>query len=259
MPERDLDLLVDAAREAGKIALGYFRADPKVWHKDAGAGPVTEADLSVDAALHRDLMAERPSYGWLSEETEDTDARLTSARLFIVDPIDGTRAFVEGAPDWAHSLAVSDGGRITAAAVYLPVHDLMFAASLGGGATVNGEPISASLRGGFDGADVLSPKGWFDPKFWRDGAPPPVTRSFRSSLAYRLCLVAQGRFDAMITLRPSWEWDIAAGALIVSEAGGVVTDRRGGALRFNNPRPQVDGVVAGGAVHGPLLDRLARP
>ena len=258
MPVRDRDLLISAARTAGEIAMGYFNADPQVWHKDEGAGPVTEADISVDTALRHDLMEARPDYGWLSEETQDTEARLSTECQFIVDPIDGTRAFVAGAPDWAHSLAVVRGGVVTAAAVYLPVRDLMFAAVLGGGATLNGAPIAVSARSELTGADVLSPKGWFEPKFWRDGLPPDVTRSFRSSLAYRLCRVAEGRADAMITLRPSWEWDIAAGALIVTEAGGAATDRTGAALRFNNPHPQVNGVVAGGGVQRGLLDRLAR-
>jgi len=258
LPVRDRDLLIAAARMAGEIAMGYFKADPQVWHKDAGAGPVTEADLSVDAALRRDLTAARPDYGWLSEETEDTEARLTTESLFIIDPIDGTRAFVAGAPDWAHSLSVARGGVVIAAAVYLPVRDLMFAASLGGGATLNDRPIVASPRTDLTGAEVLSPKVWFEPQYWRDGPPPDVKRSFRSSLAYRLCRVAEGRADAMITLRPSWEWDIAAGALIVTEAGGAVTDKTGAPLRFNNPHPQVNGVVAGGGVHSALLGRIAR-
>ncbi len=253
----DLTLLVDAARHAGRIALVYFRADPQVWHKEEGAGPVTEADLHVDRALHEDLLAARPDYGWLSEESEDDQRRLSTQRQFIVDPIDGTRAFVEGRPDWAHSLAVAEGGTVIAAAVYLPVHDILFAASLGGGATCNGQPIAASARSDLKNADVLSPKGWFEPEYWRNGTPPPVQRSFRSSLAYRLCLVAEGRYDAMITLRAAWEWDIAAGALIVSEAGGRITDRTGEPLVFNNAHPQLNGVVAGGGIQPELLSRLA--
>lgn len=257
MPASDLTLLTDAAREAGAIAIRHFKTGAKTWDKPDGAGPVTAADLEVDAMLRRDLIRARPGHGWLSEETEDNPARLRAARTFIVDPIDGTRAFVEGAQDWAHSLAIAAHGRVTAAVVYLPLREMMFCARAGGGATLNGQSIRVSTPRALDGATVLAARPSFDPIHWRDGAAPPVQHKFRTSLAYRLCLVAQGRFDAMLTLRPTWEWDVAAGALIVTEAAGHATDRKGHALRFNNPHPQVDGVVAAGGVHGDLVARLA--
>jgi myo-inositol-1(or 4)-monophosphatase len=259
LPETDLALLIHAARRAGAIAQSYFQQNPDIAHKPDGAGPVTEADLAVNDMLARDLQAARPGYGWLSEETEDGAARLTTARQFVVDPIDGTRAFIDGSKDWAHALAVVEDGKVTDAAVYLPIHDLMFAASAGLGATLNGAPITATDPA-LEGATVLGARPNFEPRFWKDGIIPPVERAFRSSLAYRLCLVAQGRFDGMITLRPSWEWDIAAGALIIAEAGGTVTDQHGAPLMFNNTYPQVPGVLAGGAtMHAALLARLEPP
>ncbi len=255
MPGTDLDLLIAAARKAGQIATQYFKNDPDVTDKPGGAGPVTAADLAVNAMLEETLRSARPDYGWLSEETEDTAQRLSTARQFVIDPIDGTRAFIEGSRDWAHSLAVVDGGQVIAAAVYLPIRDLMFAAAKGSGATVNDTPTKATAVP-MEGATMLGAKPNFDPRYW-GGQAPPVKRAFRSSLAYRLCLVAQGRFDGMITLRPSWEWDIAAGALIAAEAGANVTDPTGTALRFNNPHPQVPGVLAGGtALHAGLVARL---
>ena len=255
MPETDLDLLIDAARQSGEIAKKFFKNDPDVTDKPDGAGPVTEADLAVNAMLESCLAAARPDYGWLSEETEDTTVRLSTKRQFVIDPIDGTRAFIEGHRDWAHALAVIEDGVVVTGVVYLPMRNLMFAATLGGGATLNGEPTQVT-DAALDGATVLGAKPNFDPKYWRDGTPP-IKRAFRSSLAYRLSLVAQGRFDGMMTLRPCWEWDIAAGALIAAEAGACVTDQAGQPLTFNNPHPQVPGVVtAGPQLHAGLIDLL---
>lgn len=256
MPETDLDLLVAAAREAGKIASGYFKDDPKTWDKGGGAGPVTEADLAVDAMLRSELTASRSGYAWLSEETEDDPRRLDAETLFIVDPIDGTRAFIEGSRTWSHSLAIANKGVVTDAVVYLPMRDKLYAASLGKGATLNGAPMRVS-EAALDGATLLANKWNMNAEYWQ-GTVPPVERHFRSSIAYRMALIAEGRFDAMITLRDSWEWDIAAGDLLIREAMGHVTDRQGAPLRFNNPRPQTKGVLAAGTVlHAALYDRLA--
>jgi len=259
LPETDLDLLTAAARDAGRIALQYHRNDPAVTEKPDGAGPVSEADLAVNAALESALRTARPGYGWLSEESTDSAARLQTDRQFIVDPIDGTRAFIDGSGDWAHALAIVEAGTVIAGAVYLPVHDLMFAAVRGEGATLNGARLSATDPP-LEAATLLATKANFAPRFWKDGKAPPVKRKFRSSLAYRMCLTAQGRYDAMLTLRPSWEWDIAAGALIAAEAGAQVTDQHQAALRFNNAHPQVPGVVAAGpALHQALIAGLATP
>ncbi|MGB3555742.1 MAG: 3'(2'),5'-bisphosphate nucleotidase CysQ [Jannaschia sp.] len=253
----DRDLLIEAALKAGEIARRHFGKDPKVWDKGDGQGPVTEADLEIDAMLRRDLLAARPDYGWLSEESADDPDRLSRARVFVIDPIDGTRAFLAGETTFSHSLAVVEDGVPFAAAIALPLKDRIYAAGRGCGATRNGHSITPSGRTVLDGAQVLGTKPSFRDAYWTDNAPP-VTQKFVSSLAFRLALVAEGRFDAMITLRDAWEWDIAAGALLVTEAGGEVRDRRGGLLQFNNPHPQVDGVVAGTpAIQADLLSRLA--
>ena len=253
----DLALLAAAAREAGAIALRHFRRSPRTWEKPGGQGPVTAADLEIDAMLHERLTAARPGYGWLSEESADGPARLGRSRVFVVDPIDGTRAFVAGEPGFSHALAVVEDGRPIAAAIHLPVAGHLYLAARGQGATRDGAPIAPSGRAALEGATVLAPKASFADALWTDGRPP-VVPAFRSSLAWRLALVAEGRFDAMLTLRDAWEWDIAAGALLVEEAGGRVLDRRGRPLAFNNPRPALDGVVAGThAVADALLARLA--
>ncbi len=259
MLANDLALLIKAARQAGDIATQFFQKDPSVTDKPDGAGPVTEADLAVNVMLETFLLDARPDYGWLSEETEDTTARLSTKRQFVIDPIDGTRAFIEGSKDWAHSFAIVEDGEVIAGAVYLPMHDLMFAATKGGGAMVNDQPAKAS-NAVMDSATMLGTKPNFEGRFWKDGDVPPIKRAFRSSLAYRLCLVAQGRFDGMMTFRPSWEWDIAAGSLIAQEAGSTVTDQYAAQLRFNNAHPQVPGVLAAGhQLHADLAARLEPP
>ena len=247
-PERqdrdDLTLLAEAARAAGEIALRYWQNDPKAWEKSEGAGPVTEADLEIDKMLARDLQAARPSYGWLSEESQDDPARLAAKRGFIVDPIDGTRAFMDGSGDFSHALAVVEDGLVRAAVVYLPAVGRLYAAARDGGALCNETPLRISGHAEEAGARILTTKVNFEPRYWPHGAPP-VSRHFRSSLAYRLALVGEGRYDGMLTFRPTWEWDSAAGSLIAAEAGAKVCDREGQDLRFNRPDPRSAGVFAG--------------
>lgn len=258
MPGRDLELLIDAAEQAGAIAARWFDQGAQTWDKPDGAGPVTEADLAVNDMLHDRLRTARPDYGWLSEETDDDPARLACETLFVIDPIDGTRSFVDGARTWAHSLAIVRGGIPVAGAVFLPLRGLMYAAELGGGATLNGSALRVSTRAQIQGAQVLATKPNMAPRHWTGGQVPDLDRHHRPSLAYRLCSVAEGRFDAMLTLRPSWEWDIAAGALIAAEAGAQVTDRTGAPLTFNAAEPLLNGViVAPPALHESLRSKLS--
>jgi myo-inositol-1(or 4)-monophosphatase len=255
-PERhgDLALLVGAAEAAGAIALGHFRRDVEIWEKP-GEGPVTEADLAIDRMLGAELGAARPDYGWLSEESEGQHDRDRRERVFIVDPIDGTRAFIAGQEGWGPALAVAERGRVVAAVMHLPARGETFAAALGQGATLNGAPIRASGRAALEGATALVTASQLKDELW-PGGPPPVKRHFRPSLAWRLCLVGQGRFDIMVTLRPAYEWDIAAGSLIAAEAGATVTDGAGAALEFNRHPARAPGVIAAPeALHRALMAR----
>lgn len=253
----DLALLTEAATEAGEIARRFWRNDPQVWDKGGALGPVSEADLAVNDHLAAVLRRARPDYGWLSEEDPDDGSRLEADRLFILDPIDGTRAFIDGQKGFSHALAVVEQGQVTAAVVHLPIMGLTYSATLNGSARLNGEVIAPSQHG-LDGATVLANKGSMAGPHWRGGVPPGVQRVFRPSLAWRLCLAAQGRFDAALSLRPAWEWDIAAASLIATQAGAAVSDRHGAVMRFNNPHPQVDGlVVAAPPLHDALLSALA--
>ncbi|MBY5933270.1 3'(2'),5'-bisphosphate nucleotidase CysQ [Tateyamaria omphalii] len=256
MPATDLPLLIDAARIAGRVATSFAGPTAARWDKPGDAGPVTEADLAVNEVLERSLRLARPDYGWLSEETEDDAARLGADTVFIIDPIDGTRSFVEGGRTWAISIGVAHQGIVTAAAIYLPLRDKLYAAGTGMGATLNGAPLVATQGNMTPDSKVLAARPTFDSKHWRSSAPS-VERHYRPSLAYRLSLVGEGKFDGMLTLRPTWEWDIAAGSLIVAEAGGTITDRTGAPLRFNNAHPALNGVVAGGPdLHRALVGEL---
>jgi myo-inositol-1(or 4)-monophosphatase len=256
LPVPDLDLLHDAALAAGDIAKRHFRSDFAVHDKGDGQGPVTEADLEIDRMLHAELLSSRPDYGWLSEETEDDSARLDRERVFIIDPIDGTRSFVNGDKTFAHSLAIAENGRVIAAVVHLPMLGLTYHAAIGQGAFLNGVAVQASQRAAIQDAAILAARPQLAPGLWPGGVPP-VTRHFRSSLAYRLCLTADGQFDGMLTLRDAWEWDIAAGDLICREAGSTITDKTGNALRFNNPVPKQPGVLAASpAIHAGFLTHL---
>ncbi|MEO1704050.1 MAG: 3'(2'),5'-bisphosphate nucleotidase CysQ [Pseudomonadota bacterium] len=254
-----LALLEDTVSEAGEIALRSFQANPKTWDKGGGAGPVTEADLAVNAHLRDVLMGSYSDFGWLSEENEDSAERRDARHLFIVDPIDGTRSFIEGSRTWAISVGYAIDGQMAAGIVHLPARALTYKALRGKGATKNGAPIQARTTTAPDGASVLSAKVNFRDAAW-DRVPPKPEISFRSSLAYRLALIAEGRFDAMLTLRNTWEWDVAAGSLLVTEAGGAVASLDGPDPRFNTERAALPGLMAGAPglisnylAHGPRL------
>ena len=241
---------------AGEIALRHWRNAPQVWEKPDGQGPVSAADLEVNVTLEARLRAARPSYGWLSEESADSPARLSTQSQFILDPIDGTRTFLLGETAFSHALAVVRDGQVTAGVVYLPAQDKLYAATIHGPATLNGTEIRASACDTATNAKALTAKASLAPEHWPGGVPA-LQHHFRAGMAWRLCLVAEGAFDAMLTLRPAWEWDIAAGALIAVRAGANVTDRTGAALRFNAPDPRSAGlVVAPPGVHADLIARL---
>ncbi|MBO9474087.1 3'(2'),5'-bisphosphate nucleotidase CysQ [Shimia sp. R10_1] len=257
MQAANLQLLIDAAQEAGEIAKRYDGRQAKTWHKPEGAGPVTEADLAVNDMLERELRAARPNFGWLSEESLDGSDRLKNNHVFIIDPIDGTRSFIEGSDTWAHSLAIAEAGEVTAAVIYLPRRNRLYVAAKGQGAMLNAEPLQVSNNAMMQGADVLVARPAMDAAVWKE-TPPDFKRGYRPSLAYRTALVAQGRFDAMLTLRPTWEWDIAAGDLILREAGAATSDRHGAPLIFNNADPRLAGIVAANPkIHAQICDALA--
>lgn len=243
MPENDLELLIRASRAAAETSLGFVGGPLDVREKDDGQGPVTAADLAVNEVLEDILRSARPDYGWLSEESAEDPNRLEAEYCFIVDPIDGTRSFINGEKTWSHSMAVAKNGEVVAGAVIVPMLDQLYTASQGTGAHLNGQVISVANATSLLGANILATKQNMEPDHWPQGIPT-FKRHHRPSIAYRLCLVAEGRFDAMFTFRKSWEWDIAAGAIICAEAGAKVSDQSGQTLRFNSAGAHTDGIVA---------------
>jgi myo-inositol-1(or 4)-monophosphatase len=248
----DLALIEAAAREAGALALARRGTGYKTWSKGA-AGPVTEVDLAIDALLKERLLEARPDYGWLSEETPDNPERLKHAAVFVIDPIDGTQAFIQGAPEFTISIGIVKDGVAWAGAIYNPSTDEMFLGARGSGATYNGAPVSTSTTSELEHAHLIGKEEFFAAsKRWPE--PWPILRlGFRQSIAYRLGLVANGHFDGVILAGMKHDWDIAAGVAIVCAAGGAVSDTQGAPLVFNKPDPRAPGVVAAGALLHPLL------
>lgn len=247
----DLDLILEAAREAGALAVSAREKGLKVWSKDGGS-PVTDADLAVDALLKARLTAARPAYGWLSEETADAPARLATRRQFVVDPIDGTAAYLKGKPWFAVSIAVVEAGQPIAGVVLAPALDETYAAAVGQGATLNGAAIAPSATTQLEDAAMLGDAKMFAHPSWRTPWPAMRVES-RNSIAYRICLVASGDFDAAIALSPKNEWDLAAADLIRAEAGAVLVDHKGRGFRYNRPNPLFPSLVCANKALAPLI------
>jgi myo-inositol-1(or 4)-monophosphatase len=231
--ETDLELLRTAAVTAGIIASSYFRRDLKTWTKGENASPVSEADIVLDKFLHSALTTARPSYGWLSEETADTAERLGHARVFVVDPIDGTRGFIRGEDSWTVSLAVVEHGVPVAGVVFAPARDEMYEASLGGGARVNGKPIVRRTPADRH-APLIPAPGAVHEELQAQGLDYK-RGPYYPSLAYRLTQVATGKLDATVVRRGSQDWDLAGAAAILAECGVGFEDACMGAMRFNKP------------------------
>lgn len=225
----DLALLEDTVRQAGDIARKFYGGDYKRWSKEGGS-PVTEADLAVNAFLRERLTGARPDYGWLSEENADDPARLAKPTLFIIDPIDGTIAFLKNRPHFTICAAIVVDGRPCCGVVYNPISDELYSASTGGGAHRNGVPIHVTQRDRLEGAAMLGDRSQFGGPFW-----PPMHVQNRNSVAYRIVLVADGSADASVSLTCKRDWDLAAADIILHEAGGVLTDTSGAAMVYNRP------------------------
>ncbi|MFK4058059.1 3'(2'),5'-bisphosphate nucleotidase CysQ [Brevundimonas sp. NPDC046655] len=253
----DLELIRDAASAAGKLALEHREAGLKVWSKEGGS-PVTSADLAVDQLLRDTLLSARPDYGWLSEETADSPERLTKKRIFVVDPIDGTVAYMKNKPWWCVPIAVVEDGRPVAAVIHAPMLGEMFEATLGGGARLQGRPISASDTDTLEDAELLADARLMEAREWTE--PWPEMRfTKRNALAYRMALVAAGAFDAAIAIGPKWDWDVCAGALIAEEAGARVSDHMGHAWCFNRPDPRQTSLICAAPALHPLIVRRTAP
>jgi len=239
---------IEEALNAAASAISPFLvAAPKPEFK-SGRDPVTEADRTANRILRDALLQD--GEGWLSEESVDDLSRLEKERLWVVDPIDGTREFISGIPEWCISVGFVENGRTVAGGICNPATGEVFLGTLGGGVRRNGTSVSISQRQSLEGAVVLASRSEIARGEWdcfRDA--PFVTRPM-GSVAYKLALVASGLADATWTGCPKHEWDIAAGSVLVEAAGGLVRSLNGSKLRFNSPLPRLPGLVA----CGPQLD-----
>jgi myo-inositol-1(or 4)-monophosphatase len=247
------DGLEAVMREAGELARVTSRGEFKRWTKGHDNSPVSDADIAVNNLLKQRLAALAPQAGWLSEETEDSLAGRSMATAWIVDPIDGTRAFIAGRADWTISVALVEHGRPMLAALYAPVTEEMFLAVLNEGATLNGMPIAPNSGSLLAQARLAGPKRYLDQleKLSPNILPQPKVHS----LALRLTRVAHGALDAAVASPGSHDWDLAAADLLVHEAGGVMTDFNGQALRYNQPHTVHGALIAAGPLrHATLVD-----
>jgi myo-inositol-1(or 4)-monophosphatase len=248
----DLENIREGLRVAGVILRRIAADGFSVVRKPERDDPVTEADLEVDAALRSLLPV--PGDGWLSEETADDPSRLECARVWVVDPLDGTREFVEGIPEWCVSIGLVEDGRPAAGGIYNPVTDQMVVGALGQNVTLNGSPVSVSPKADLDGAVVLASRSEVKRGEWERFDAAPFTVKPTGSVAYKLGLTATGLYDATWTLVPKSEWDVAAGVALVQAAGGLALTPDWREPIFNQPRPKLTGLIAA----GPKLMRAIR-
>lgn len=250
----DADLLNAAVREAGALARSLFQK-VKSWAKSDGS-PVTEADLAVDRMLQERLHGARPGYGWLSEETPDTAERLGRRQVWIADPIDGTRAFTQGGDEWCVAVALLTDGRPTLAAIYRPMTDDFYEAEAGKGARLNGRPLHIGTATRLAGARILGNASAL--KQLQAEAPVEAVPSGNTPLAMRLAYVAQGKLDAALSTTAKHDWDLAAGDLLVHEAGGIVTGLSGKTFTYNRALTRQESYVASSPrLQAALLEHLS--
>lgn len=250
--EAEHRLLCEAVREAGEMALKMFRAGVDAWDKRDGT-PVSEADLAVDRLLAARLLEGLPGSGWLSEETVRDEESRSRRLVWIVDPIDGTSAFVAGTGHWCVGAALTLDGKPVAAAAFAPEQGRFYEAVKGGGARLNGDVLKVSDRSGLDGARIVAHKSVLSRDRWRGGHAPQMTCAMTTSLILRHCLVATGECDATIAFGQKSDWDLAPGDLIVCEAGGATRDMTGQAFTYNRDSTRRSGLMAGPSA---LLDEL---
>lgn len=229
----DLALILAAGEEAGRIAMRHFRGDNEVWYKNEGSSPVSAADIAVDTFLKEALRPARPGYGWLSEETADAADRLTHDTVFVVDPIDGTRAFLRGEDTWCVSVAVVENGRPVAGVIAATALGELFEVSADTPTLLNGIVCSVSSPGPTDALRLAVPDS-MRKRLQEAGGDTVLLEKAVPSLAYRLALVAAGRIDGTLVRPRANDWDIAAADLLIERAGGLLSDRHGDASLYRS-------------------------
>ncbi len=252
----DFDLASEAVTEASAIAMNYFRDTLKSWEKNPG-DPVSEADIAIDKFLREKLAAARPDYGWLSEETIDDQSRVTAQRVWVVDPIDGTRAFIRGRTDFSVSVALVEKGAPVLGVVSSPANNAFYAAARGAGSTLNGQIISIDMRTELEDGTLPGDAGFYQSARHWPVPWPDLNFATCNSIALRIARVASGDYASMITVRAKSDWDIAAADIILQEAGGSCLDEDGRPLVYNQERARHENIIATTpALKQPILDRL---
>jgi len=249
----DHRLLIETVRDAGIVALRFFRDGVKSWHKKPN-DPVSEADLAVDQLLHDRLTSARPDYDWLSEESGQE--RRGGRHRWVVDPIDGTRAFIDGKPEFTVCVALMTDNRPVLGAIFNPASNEFFEAAAGGGTRMNGKAVHASGHADLNEARFLASRRTFERHGWL-ARTAKADFAYRNSIAYRMALVANGRYDAAISLSEKSDWDIAAADVVVTEAGGRVATAGGNPLTYDSDNNRHPSVIATGAyIFDDLVDLL---
>lgn len=239
---RILDRIEQALHRGIEVALHYTPGNIAVEHKSERNDPVTEADRAIDATLRESLQ--REGEGWLSEETLDDHSRLACRDVWIVDPLDGTREFVEGIPEWVISVGFVEDGNAVAGGVANPQTGEIFLGSMGTGVFYNGEPAGPSTRNSLSGATVLASRSEIRRREWDRFEGREFAIQPSGSIAYKLARVATGRADVTWTLVPKHEWDVAAGVALMRAAGGRIYDLNHQPLKFNKETPWLSGLIA---------------
>ena len=248
---------IHSALEASRAVFARFTPGAIETEYKVGHDPVTEADRALDAVLRQELL--REGEGWLSEESVDDPIRLQCSRVWVVDPLDGTREFVKGIPEFCVSIGFVEDGRPVAGGIYNPATDETFLGSIDSGVTYNGKPSQPSQRTSLEGALILASRSEVKRGEWKSFENAAFTIRPMGSVAYKLALVSAGLADITFTLTPKNEWDVVAGAALVKSAGGFVSTLEKTELIANRRDPLLSGLLASGPFLKDELLALVEP
>ena len=254
-PSSEHMIIKDTILRAGDIALKWFRNDPENWEKEDGS-LISKVDIEINNLLMKILKKNNPSFGWLSEETEDDKSRLTNEVTYVVDPLDGTKAFLEGKKEFSISIALVKNGEPISGIVYSPSTKEIFESEKGKGSWKNNKQIKISKYKELSGCRMVAFKPMFSHPSWKKPWPDMLIEN-KNSVAYRMALVASGEFDAMMALNSKNDWDIAAGDLLIREAGGIVSQHNNTKMKYNDLSTKKPSVIGSNLkIYNEIINRV---